>query len=503
MSGQTDEEDKMAGTSGAGKKAGKGAGDDTSAAITRMHDVLEKQRSAHLKEGPPSYDKRIERLDRLIGLLVDFQDEICATISEDFGHRSPDQTLFADVADSIGCLKHMKKNLRHWMKPSKRKVEPAMLSLLGARNEVRYQPKGVIGVISPWNFPVNLTFNPLAGIIGAGNRAIIKPSEFTPRTSELMSRMLRTAFDEDEIAVIEGGPEVGEAFSKLAFDHLVFTGATSIGRHVMRAAAENLVPITLELGGKSPVIVGKGANVELAARRIMFGKTLNAGQICLSPDYVMVQEDQKQDFVVAATKAVHTMYKTLKDNPDYTSVVNQRHYDRLRGYLEDAKAKGAEVVEINPANEDFTQQPHHKIPPTLVIDPTDDMEIMKNEIFGPLLPVKTVSSADDAIEYVNSHDRPLGLYYFGDDGAETEKVLTKTMSGGVTLNDVVFHVSQQDMPFGGIGPAGMGSYHGVEGFREFSHARAIYKQIGKDMLAMLRPPANDKARKLIAGQVKR
>lgn len=471
--------------------------------IARMHALLDKQRKAQIKEGPPSYEERVERLDRLIGLLVDHKDEICETISKDFGHRSADQSLFADVVDAIGCIKHSKKHLKQWMKTSKRKVEPALLGLFGAKVEVRYMPKGVVGVISPWNFPVNLTFNPLAGIIAAGNRAIVKPSEYTPATSELMARMFRTAFDEDVIAVVQGGPEVGEAFSKLAFDHLVFTGATPVGRHVMRAASENLVPVTLELGGKSPVIVGKSADMKLATNRVMFGKTLNAGQICLSPDYVMLAEDQKQDFVAGAKKAVGAMYKTLKDNPDYTSVVNLRHYERLQGYLEDAKAKGAELVEINPANEDFSQQPHYKIPPTLVLNPTDDMKIMQDEIFGPLLPVKMVKSVDDAIDYVNDHDRPLGLYYFGSDDAEKEKVITRTMSGGVTVNDVVMHVSQQDAPFGGVGPAGMGAYHGEEGFREFSHARTVYTQVKKDLLSAVRPPYGEKYRKLVGGQATR
>jgi len=476
---------------------------DSDAAIARMHELLDRQRKAHIKDGPPSYDQRIERLDRLIGLLVDHKDEICNAISKDFGHRSPDQTLYADVVDSIAAVKHVKKNLRTWMKPSKRKTEPALLGLFGAKTEVQYFPKGVIGVISPWNFPVNLTFNPLAGILAAGNRAIVKPSEYTPHASELIERMLRTAFDEDVIAVVQGGPEVGEAFSKLAFDHLVFTGATAVGRHVMRAASDNLVPVTLELGGKSPVIVGESADIEVTANRVMFGKTFNAGQICLSPDYVMVPEDKKQDFVAGATKAVHSMYKTLKDNPDYTSIVNLRHYERLQGYLEDAKAKGAELVEINPANEDFGQQEAYKIPPTLVLNPTDDMKIMQDEIFGPLLPVKTVKSTDEAISYVNANDRPLGLYYFGNDKAEQDKVVNYTMSGGVTINDVVSHVGQHDAPFGGSGPAGIGAYHGIEGFREFSHARTVYRQVAKDLLAQARPPYGEKYRKLVGGMAKR
>jgi len=474
--------------------------------IERMHVVLEKQRAANLKNGPPTYEKRMERLDKIIGLMVDHNDEICEAISKDFGHRSNIQSMLGDVADAISAAKYAKKHLKQWMKASKR-GSAAPFGLMGAKTEVRYQPKGVVGIISPWNFPVGLTFNPLAQILAAGNSAIIKPSEFSPATSELMGRMIRTVFEEEEVALVEGGPDVGEAFSKLAFDHLIFTGATGVARHVMRAASENLVPLTLELGGKSPVVIGKGADMELAANRIMFGKTLNAGQICLAPDYVMVAEGETENFVKAATKSVTTMYATMKDNPDYTSIVNQRHYDRLTGYIEDAKAKGAEVIEINPANEDFSQQPHHKIPPTLVIDPTDDMKIMQDEIFGPLLPIKTMKSTATSIDYINANDRPLGLYYFGDDNDEREEVLRMTTSGGVTINDVVFHVSQHDAPFGGIGPAGMGSYHGEEGFREFSHARTVYKQIGKplgkDLLAMIRPPYNEKADAQFRGQIKR
>ncbi|MDE2011358.1 MAG: coniferyl aldehyde dehydrogenase [Alphaproteobacteria bacterium] len=467
-----------------------------------MQAVLEAQRRAHLKAGPPSAEQRIEWLDRAIGLLFGHQDAIAEALREDFGHRSVDATLLTDVGGSIGPLKHARAHLRRWMVPEKRKVNPAPLALFGTRARVEYQPKGVVGVISPWNFPVNLTFAPLAGIFAAGNRAMIKPSEFTPHTSELMARMFRTAFDETEVAVFTGGPEVGQAFSKLAFDHLLFTGATSIAYHVMRAAAENLVPLTLELGGKSPVIVGRSADLELAAKRVMFGKTLNAGQICLAPDYMLVPEERAGDFVAAAGKAVSAMFPTLKDNPDYTSVVNQRHYDRLMGYLDDARAKGAEIVELNPAKEDFTQQPFHKIPPTLVLNPSDDMKIMQDEIFGPLLPVKTYSKTEDALAYVNAHPRPLGLYYFGSDSAEEKTVLTRTTSGGVSVNDVVWHVSMEDLPFGGIGPAGMGAYHGIDGFKTFSHAKAVLRQTRMDITAMLRPPYGAKFRKFLATQIK-
>ncbi len=332
---------------------------------------------------------------------------------------------------------------------------------------------------------------------------MIKPSEFTPRTSELMAKMFASAYDESEVAVFTGGPDVAGAFSRLPFDHLLFTGATSIAYHVMKAAAENLVPTTLELGGKSPVIVSRSADMALTAKRVMMGKTLNAGQICLAPDYVMVPQDKAREFVTEAANAISAMFPTLKENPDYTSVINQRHYDRLQGYLADAKAKGAEIVELNPAKENFTQQPYHKIPPTLVLNPTDDMAIMKDEIFGPLLPVKTYNDVSETIEYVNGHDRPLGLYYFGTDTAEQERVLTRTTSGGVSVNDVVMHVSMEDLPFGGVGPSGMGAYHGIDGFRTFSHAKAVFQQASRDLTAMMRPPYGAAIQKMLDGGIKR
>lgn len=466
-----------------------------------MLGILQKQKAVNISEGAPSAELRIDRLDRCIASLVSNKDRIVKALNEDFGHRSSDQSLFTDVVAAIDSLKHAKKHVRQWMKPEKRKpISP--LGLLGARARVEFQPKGVVGVVAPWNFPVNLTYIPLAGILAAGNRAMIKPSEFTPVTSELMKDMIESSFDQNEIAVITGGPETGANFCGLPFDHLLFTGATSIAYHVMRAAAENLVPLTLELGGKSPVIVGQSADMAKTAARVMAGKTLNAGQICLAPDYVFAPENRVDEFVSEARNAVARMYPTLKDNDDYTSIINQRHFDRLQGYLEDAKSKGAEIVEINPADENFTQQPHHKIPPTLVMNPTDDMTVMQDEIFGPILPVKTYKTNDEALGYINAHDRPLGLYYFGNDKAEEECVLNNTVSGGVTVNDVLFHNAAEDLPFGGIGPSGMGAYHGHDGFLEFSHKKAIYHQTGSELIAMVRPPYGDAFRKQMKGKLK-
>jgi len=470
-----------------------------------MKALLALQKAAQLRDGAPSVERRIERLDRCIGLLVDNQKAIEEALNADFGVRSREATAFTDVAGSIGPLKHAKANLKRWMKPERRPTSPALLGVFGAKAEIRFQPKGVVGVISPWNFPVNLTFTPLAGILAAGNRAMIKPSEYTPATSELMATMFGGAFSEEEIAVVTGGPDVGGIFAGLAFDHLIFTGATGIARHVMKAAAENLVPLTLELGGKSPVIIGRSADLPTAAARIMNGKTLNAGQICLAPDYVLTPKESLETFVGEAQGAVKRMFPTIRDNPDYTAIVAQRHYDRIMGYLEDAKAKGARVVEIKPDGEDFGQQEHRKVPPTLIIDPTDEMTVMQEEIFGPVLPVKTYADVGEAIAYVNAHARPLGLYYFGDDAAERDRVLSGTTSGGATVNDVIFHVAQEDLPFGGIGPSGMGGYHGHDGFLEFSHKKAIYTQIKNDIgpLKQMRPPYGPGIRKYLEGAIKR
>ena len=286
------------------------------------------------------------------------------------------------------------------------------------------------------------------------------------------------------MAVFTGESDVGQAFSKLAFDHMIFTGATSVGRHIMRAAADNLVPVTLELGGKSPTIIGRSADSKKTGERVALGKMMNAGQICLAPDYLMVAKDQEADVIEGVKQGVADQYPTLLQNDDYTSVVNGRNYERLQGYLEDARAKGAELIEVNPGNEDFESSNGNKMPLTIVRNVNDDMKVMQEEIFGPILPIMTYETLDDAVDYVNKHDRPLGLYYFGSDSSEENKILDKTISGGVTINDVVFHNAMEDLPFGGVGPSGMGNYHGFDGFKTFSHARAVYRQTKMDVAGM-------------------
>ncbi len=468
-----------------------------------MQDILARQRAAFTAELPVTAATRKARLQRALAVLLDNKDRLVAALSEDFGHRSTEMSLVTDIMASVKPLKHAIKHLEAWMKPQSRPLDFPM-KLLGARARVEFQPKGVIGIISPWNFPVNLTFAPLAGVLAAGNRAMIKPSEFTPVTSDLMKTMLAAAFDETEIAVITGGAEAGKAFAELAFDHLVFTGGTAIARHVMMAAAKNLVPLTLELGGKSPTIISRSADIGVATERIAMGKMMNAGQICLAPDYLIVPQESEAEVVAGLKTATAKMYPTLLSNPDYTSVLGARHRERLEAHVSDAIAKGATVEIINPANEDFTQQNTNKMPLHLIRNPTDDMTVMQEEIFGPLLPIRTYATVDGAIDEVNRRDRPLGLYWFGQDAAEQRRVLDRTISGGVTVNDVIFHVSAEELPFGGIGNAGMGSYHGADGFKEFSHAKAIYTQPKLDLagLAGFKPPYGDKTRKALARELK-
>lgn len=466
--------------------------------------TLNAQRAAFGHELPVSATARKDRLRRAIAMIVDHGHAFAQAMSEDFGHRSVEQSMITDIIGSINPMKHMIKHLDQWMRPERRKLQ-FPLGLLGARASVEYQPKGVVGIIAPWNFPVQLTMTPLAGAFAAGNRAMVKSSEFTPTVAALFESVAPQYFDASEVMFVSGGPDVGQAFARLPFDHLLFTGATGIGRHILHAAADSLTPVTLELGGKSPTIIGKSADVAKATQRIALGKMLNAGQICLAPDYLMVPKDKESMVVEGMKDAVSLMYPTLLENPDYTSVINARHRDRLNGYLDDARAKGAEVIEVNPAGEDFTASNRNKMPLYLVRNPTDDMKVMQEEIFGPVLPIKTYTRVEEAIDYVNAHDRPLGLYYFGEDAQEQRQVLDRTISGGVTVNDVIFHVSMEDLPFGGVGPSGMGAYHGIEGFKTFSHAKSVYRQpkVNVAKLAGLMPPYGKAAAATIARDLKR
>jgi coniferyl-aldehyde dehydrogenase len=448
--------------------------------------VLAKMKEAGRRAGAPSYEDRIASLEKLERAVLVRKGAIADAISRDFGNRSQHETLVSEVFLVLSAIKHTKAHLREWMETEEREVA---FVFLPARIEVRPQPLGVVGIISPWNYPLQLALTPLVQVLAAGNRAMLKPSELVPETAALLHDLVAEAFPADKVTVVTGGPEVGEEFSRLAFDHLVFTGSTRVGKMVMRAASENLVPLTLELGGKSPTLVAEDFNVRTAAERIMAGKLFNAGQTCIAPDYVLVPTRSRDAFVEACKAAVAKMYPTLQNNPDYTSIVSDRHFSRLTSYLEDAETRGARVVELNPAGETLdAASGRRKLAPTLVLDPDDAMTVMQEEIFGPILPIVTYETLDQAIAYVNDRPRPLALYLFSHDKAATERVLCETVSGGVTVNETMLHFAQDDLPFGGVGPSGMGAYHAREGFDAFTKKKPVFHQSRVNTTGLLRPP---------------
>jgi coniferyl-aldehyde dehydrogenase len=445
--------------------------------------TLASMKQAQRKSGAPSYEDRLRSLERLERALVTRKGAIADAISRDFGNRSRHESMVSEIFLVMGAIKHAKANLREWMEPQERETG---FVFMPAKIELLAQPLGVVGIISPWNYPVQLALSPLVAVLAAGNRAMIKPSELVPETAALLHDLVAETFPPDQVTVVTGGVDVGEAFSHLPFDHLVFTGSTRVGKSVMRAASENLVPVTLELGGKSPTIVAKDFSVTSAADRIMAGKLFNAGQTCIAPDYVLVPEGSLDAFVEGCKAAVGKMYPTLAKNPDYTSIVNDRHLARLQGYVRDARERGAKLVECNPAGESFDGT--RKMVPTLVLDATDDAMVMQEEIFGPILPVRTYKTLDDALGYVNDHPRPLALYLFSHDRVTTDRVLAETISGGVTVNETMLHVAQDDLPFGGVGPSGMGHYHAREGFLAFTKQKPVFRQSRINTTGLLRPP---------------
>ena len=442
---------------------------DQQASLTRLGEVFDRQRAAFRAAPMPDLAQRTRQLKALKTALLAHQDPLIAAIDADFGRRSADETRLAEILPAIEGINYALKNLRRWMKPSRRRVGMAFQP---GKAQVIYQPLGVVGIIVPWNYPLYLAMGPLTTALAAGNRAMVKMSESTPATAEVFANMLATVFDEEQAAVVTGEAEVGQAFSQLPFDHLLFTGGTGIGRHVMRAAADNLTPVTLELGGKSPAIVSADVPIADAAERIAFGKGLNAGQTCVAPDYILCPAQRVNELVDALRQQFSRFYPTLAENGDYTQIINLRQYKRLLDYLADATNRGARVIEINPANEDLTGS--RIIPPTLLLNVTDEMKVMQEEIFGPLLPIIPYHSLDEALDFIADRPRPLALYYFGYDKAEQQRLMEQTHAGGMCINDTVFQVAQDDMPFGVIGPSGMGHYHGHEGFLTFSKAKGVY-----------------------------
>ena len=431
----------------------------------------------------PSLALRRQRLDAMEALLRENSPAICAAISADFGHRSTHETQLLEIFPSLEGIRHVRNHLKSWMKPQRRSVS---LWFQPGRAEIRPQPMGCVGIVTPWNYPLYLAIGPLTAAFAAGNRALIKMSEFTPSIATLFAELAARYFKADELAVVGGDHELAQAFTRLPFDHLLFTGSTAVGRQVMKAAAENLTPVTLELGGKSPAIIAPGYPIAKAAARIMAGKCLNAGQTCIAPDYVLLPAGEEENFIAAARAVVASSYPDLERNADYTAVVNLRHANRLRGYLDDAREKGARLVPLADAtpNEVGPQ----RLAPTLVLNTNAQMRIMQEEIFGPLLPILSYTHIDEALSYVNAHDRPLALYLFDHDKARIDLVLDQTIAGGVTINDTILHIAQDELPFGGVGPSGMGHYHGREGFLTFSKQKSVFYQSKINGIGLFNPP---------------
>ncbi len=454
---------------------------DGIAELNRLHAL---QRTAQRAEPTPSHRVRQARLRALRDELLKRKNALAAAVDADFSARSPHETLMCEIFVVLEAIKHLQKNLKDWMSPRERTLSWIFQP---AAARVVLQPLGVVGVIAPWNYPIQLSLIPLVTALAAGNRVLIKPSEFTPRTNQVLTELLAACLPEDVAAIIPGDVKVAVAFSQLEFDHLFFTGSTSVGRHVMRAAADNLTPVTLELGGKSPAIVHERYPLSVAAESIAFGKLLNAGQTCIAPDYVLVPRNRVDAFVEAFQAHARKSYPCFMDNDNYTSIINERHHARLQALIEDAESKGARILPLE-AVDASRKADHNKMVPVIVLDGTDEMELLQDEIFGPILPVIPYDTLDDALNHVNERPRPLALYYFDHDKTRIQRVLNETTSGGVTINDTMLHVAAECLPFGGVGPSGMGAYHGQEGFEAFSHKKGVFLQSRLNSASLVRPP---------------
>jgi coniferyl-aldehyde dehydrogenase len=453
--------------------------------------MLTAQRSAFAHQ-PPDAQRRIRALRALLKALRERREEFVQAISEDFGGRARQETLLLEVFPLVDTIRHAIRHLPQWMRP---RPAAAGWQFLPGRARVVYQPLGVVGIIGAWNYPLLLSLSPVVSAMAAGNHIMLKPSELAPRTADLLTRLISDLFPADYVTVVAGGPETGAAFAALPFDHLLFTGSSRVGKLIMRSASDHLTPVTLELGGKSPALVHPDFPAHTAAARIMAGKLYNAGQTCIAPDYVLVDAGAREEFVRLASEAVTAMYPRLVANADFTRIINREHYRRLRGLVEDAAIQGAAMLEVNPAREAANEQ-NRVFPPTFLWNVSGQMAVMREEIFGPVLPVVTYRTLDEAIEYVNARPRPLALYYFDHNSKRVEAVLARTTSGGVTVNDTILHIAQNDLPFGGVGPSGMGSYHGFDGFQTFSKKKGVFLQSRFTTLGLLRPPYTALARRV-------
>jgi len=453
--------------------------------------TLAAQRTAFARQ-PPDAPRRIRALRAFLKAVRARREEFVQAISEDYGGRARQETLLLEVFPVVDTIHHAIRHLPQWMRP---RPAAAGWQFMPGRARVVYQPLGVVGIIGAWNYPLLLSLSPVVSALAAGNHVMLKPSELAPRTADLLARLVSDLFSAEYVTVVTGGPETGAAFAALPFDHLLFTGSTRVGKLIMRSASEHLTPVTLELGGKSPALVHPDFPAQTAAARIMAGKLYNAGQTCIAPDYVLVEAGAREEFVRLASEAATTMYPRLVANPDFTRIVNPQHYQRLRDLVGDATQKGAEVLEVNPARETANEQ-NRVFLPTFLWNVSDQMTVMREEIFGPVLPIVAYKSLDEAIAYINARPRPLALYYFDYNSKRVESMLARTTSGGVTVNDTILHIAQNDLPFGGVGPSGMGSYHGFDGFLTFSKKKGVFLQSRFTTLGLLRPPYGELARRV-------
>ena len=451
------------------------------ASVSFLEATFSGQRSAFAENPFPTALERRERLQRLIQALLARQDEIADALDRDFGGRCRTEVCYSEIFVSLQSLRHARRYVKQWMKERR---APVGLALQMARAWVMPQPVGLVGIVVPWNYPLFLTMGPIAGALAAGNRVMIKLPEFTPATSSVLARLFADCFSPDLVTVVEGDAEVAKAFVRLPFDHLLFTGSTAVGRQVMRAAADNLTPVTLELGGKSPVLLAPDADFSAAAGSITYGKFLNAGQTCIAPDYVLAPADRIEELVAILRAEIERQYPCAATNRDYTSIINLKQFGRLEQYLAEAQAVGTRIVRMQ--GEDAPAA--RRIPPTLVIDPPDQLRLMQEEIFGPILPVKPYQTLDEAIRYINQRPRPLALYLYTRSSQVKDEVLKRTVSGGVSINDTLLHIAVEDLPFGGIGASGLGSYHGQAGFDTFSKLKPVFERRGFALGALLRPP---------------
>jgi coniferyl-aldehyde dehydrogenase len=457
-----------------------------------LRTLFEKQKEAS-RSGAPDYKKRRDALQLLETAVLDRQSEFVRAANEDFGGRARQETLALELAPVVDSIRHAKRNLARWMKPQKVRTG---INFLPASAKIIYQPLGVVGIIGAWNYPSYLTLAPLVDAIAAGNRVLIKPSELTPATAEVLRQMISTIFSSEYVAVVTGDAQLASDFASLPFDHLLFTGSTRVGKLIMRSASENLTPVTLELGGKCPAIVHRDFPLRTAVERILTGKLYNAGQTCLAPDYVFVYESQLEQFVGLAHEVSKELYPAWNGNPDYTRIINSAHYSRLNEYLQNAAARGARAIPLGTLSEGCNAE-NRVFPPVVLLGVDDAMRVMQDEIFGPILPVLSYRDLDQALRYVNEHPRPLALYYFDHDLARVNHVLHSTVSGGVTVNDVIYHIAQNNLPFGGVGPSGMGRYHGRTGFETFSVKKGVLLQGRFSSLKFLRPPYGPMAGRVI------